>query len=458
MVPRLVVPVMRQVNTRWPHLLATSAYRQSTTANNRFAMFERQFYRGRQISATFSTSTATSARVKDFASSSDSESFVRSLGYSIPGHSSSINPFKLVSAELDVMTRSIRDTVSVLQHPSLDRAASHLLSLKGKRIRPIIILLMAHATATVSLSSNSVPVSSLSASSTLSINSLASTLLPSQLRLAEITELIHAASLLHDDVIDVADTRRGTMSVNSVFGNQLAVLAGDFLLARASVALAQLRDCNVVELLSMVIEHLVRGEVLQLNGGNRSSFDNDIGDASTIDNSIREDWYHHPSSVFETYLAKTFFKTASLVANSCRAVVMLAGHAPDVADAAYRYGEDVGMAFQLVDDVLDLIGSEGILGKPVLNDLRQGVATAPVLFAMEQFPELRALVDRKCSARGDLDRVMYLINEADGINRTRQLAKKHVERAVEAIVRILPASDHRSALVNMADFALQRKR
>lgn len=194
------------------------------------------------------THCTASARTAPATPNGSSESWVPSLRTSIEGHSSSVDPFALVGADLAKMTRSIRETVSVLQHPVLDGAASHLLSLQGKRFRPIMVLLMAHSTAMVA------PV-------------VPPRLLPSQLRLAEITELIHAASLLHDDVIDVADTRRGAISVNSLFGNQLAVLAGDFLLARASVALARLRDCDVVELLSTVIEHLVRGEVIQMKGG-----------------------------------------------------------------------------------------------------------------------------------------------------------------------------------------------
>lgn len=412
-----------------------------------------------QISSRFCASSAANPKARDFAGTPDPETWVQSLGLSIPGHSSGVNPFQLVSADLDVMTRSIRDTVSVLQHPTLDRAASHLLSLNGKRIRPAIVLLMAYASAAVSVPP---PSQSTSLSSALPLSPpdlcLGPTLLPSQLRLAEITELIHAASLLHDDVIDVAGTRRGTLSVNSVFGNQLAVLAGDFLLARASVALARLRDCNVVEVLSTVIEHLVRGEVLQMNGGARRTLHGGIGDASTTDESIENDWYHHPSGIFETYLAKTFFKSASLIANSCRAVAMLAGHTPHVIHAAYRYGEDVGMAFQLVDDVLDMTANEKTLGKPVLNDVRQGVVTAPILFALEEFPELSPLVDRRCSVQGDTERLVELVQRADGIGKTRKLATKHAHRGVKAIVDELPPSDYRSALINMADFALKRQR
>lgn len=449
------------------------------------------------------------------------ESWVPALRLCVPGHSSASDPFHLVAGDLEVVTRSIRDTVSVLQHPTLDKAVTHLFSLKGKRIRPLLVLLMAHATAALHAVPpspvNSPPSSfasvaphphhaeadssssSHSPRSSSSSHSAPPALLPSQLRLAEIAELIHAASLLHDDVIDVADTRRGALSVNSLFGNQLAVLAGDFLLSRASVALARLRDCDVIELLSTVIEHLVRGEVLQMRGAHvtavrdrppsssssfssstadaagerdatatgasarfaslqeRHALSGGIGDAS--ERSGAGAWYLRPTTPFDSYLAKTFFKTASLVANSCRAVTMLAGHSSEVADVAYRFGEDVGMAFQLVDDVLDMTGDAASLGKPVLNDMRQGVATAPVLFAMQEFPDdVGDAIARRFSGDGDIERVAALVERTGGIEKTRELATTHVRRAIESVAAALPPSDHRSALINLANFVIMRER
>lgn len=206
-----------------------------------------------------------------------------------------------------------------------------------------------------------------------------------QRRLAEITEMIHTASLLHDDVIDVADTRRGVSSVNSVFGNKLAILAGDFLLARASVCLARLRNVPVVELLSTVIEHLVKGEVMQMRaaiaaavsatpeaGGamaalRAGAFSATGGDASGDDafgsaGSAAEGKADGSSvaalaspvvrAAFAAYLRKSYYKTSSLMANSCRAIALLGRYPPAVAEVAFRYGMHAGMAFQLVDDML----------------------------------------------------------------------------------------------------------
>jgi hexaprenyl-diphosphate synthase len=396
-------------------------------------------------------SSATGSRAAEEAAG---DSWVSCLGMSIEGHSSAVDPFRLVASDLEIMTRSVRETVSVLQHPVLDRAASHLLSLHGKRLRPIIVILMGRATALLK-STSSAPLPALP---------VPRALLDSQLRLAEITEMIHAASLLHDDVIDTADRRRGMPTVNSVFGNQLAVLAGDFLLARASVALARLRDCDVVELLSTVIEHLVRGEVIQMNGGKSNSSVNHraagcggIGDVSQVD-AERQRHYHNPDGLFETYMAKTFFKTASLMANSCRAVTMLAGHSRSAADAAYLYGEHLGISFQLVDDMLDFTSSKSVLGKPVLHDLAQGHATAPVLFALETFPDkLGPMITRRFRNEGDVQAVVRMVDEADGIGQTRALATSHARRAVVALVEAMPPSDARSALVNVADHVLARR-
>lgn len=386
---------------------------------------------------------STSASLHQTSKYVHSETWVPSLSISIPGHSSTVDPFQIVAADLARMTASIRETVSVLEHPILDGAASHLLSLRGKRYRPIMVILMAHSTATLAAATCGAPVPP-------------QPILHSQLRLAEITELIHAASLLHDDVIDVADTRRGALSVNSLFGNQLAVLAGDFLLARASVALARLRDCDVVELLSTVIEHLVRGEVIQMNGGIKAVLGG-IGDVKESDRKSQS-VYHDPQTEFDAYMAKTFFKTASLIANSCRAVTMLAGHPKDVGDAAFTYGENIGLAFQLVDDVLDMTAKANVLGKPVMNDLKQGLATAPVLFALEQFPEVKEMMDRRFKGATDVEDTVRFVERANGIEKTKLLARQLVEKAVNAVVATLPPSDHRSALINMASLGLTRVR
>lgn len=266
-----------------------------------------------------------------------------------------VDPFSAVGAELRNINGNIKALLGI-DHPVLATVAKYFFDFEGgKKVRPALVLLMAHA---VNHHMSALQGASYTESGrvaltheqvvsgqdvvTAGIPALqsdaerkplpAQVVLPLQRRLAEITELIHTASLLHDDVIDSADTRRGVSSVNAVFGNKLAVLAGDFLLARASVCLARLRNVPVVELLSSVIEHLVKGEVMQMKQALRS-------EAAS-------------RAAFDMYLRKTYYKTGSLMANSCKAIALLGCYPDAVCDASFRYGMHLGIAFQLIDDLL----------------------------------------------------------------------------------------------------------
>merc|ERR1719223_2041464 len=262
-------------------------------------------------------------------------------------------------------------------------------------------------------------------------------LLRAQRRLAEISEMIHTASLFHDDVIDDADTRRGSPAVHKIFGNKMAILAGDYLLARSSIFLARLRDVEVVETMSTIIEHLVRGEIMQMKGSNVSDSENER---------------------MVQYLRKNFYKTASLMANSCKSAAILGGYNDDVVAAAYRYGKHLGVAFQLVDDVLDFDGSASAMGKPALSDLNAGLSTAPVLFAAEMYPsELQPLMDRKFREEGDVETTVNFLRESNGIERTKQLAQVHAALAIDAVME-LKESPYRDSLVHLAHRVVERSR
>jgi len=265
------------------------------------------------------------------------------------------DPFSFVAPDLRGINTSIKELLGV-DHPMLSTVARYFFDWDGgKKVRPALVLLMAHAvnqhmattgggryTHSGTFLPSPCEIAAASNFVTAGMPVLlpgekrtplpAQVVLPLQRRLAEITELIHTASLLHDDVIDGADTRRGVGSVNKMFGNKLAVLSGDFLLARASVCLARLRNVPCVELLSTVIEHLVKGEVMQLHVALRN------------DESIK--------TAFELYLKKTYYKTGSLIANSCKAISILGGYPDNVTRASFLYGMHVGIAFQLVDDML----------------------------------------------------------------------------------------------------------
>jgi len=244
----------------------------------------------------------------------------------------------------------------------------------------------------------------------------------------------------------------------------MAILAGDYLLARASISLARLRNVEVVETMSTIIEHLVRGEVMQMKP---------LDDGSDTSKALFQDETHAKSvrqQPLEYYLRKNFYKTASLMANSCKSTALLSDAPDDIIAASYRYGKHVGLAFQLVDDYLDYTGDATSLGKPLLADLHAGLSTAPVLFASSQssalHETLQPLMARKFRGDGahvtqemDVETAVQLVRESDGLELTKRLAWVHVNKAIESIVKVFPeASVHRDALIHLAFKVVDRAR
>ncbi|WP_068818104.1 solanesyl diphosphate synthase [Phormidesmis priestleyi] len=313
--------------------------------------------------------------------------------------------FSPVEADLCVLTENLKQLIGA-RHPILYAAAEHLFGARGKRIRPAIVFLVARAT------------------------------MPNQgiterhRRLAEITEMIHTASLVHDDVVDESDMRRGIPTVHSTFGSRIAVLAGDFLFAQSSWYLANLDNLQVVKLLSEVIKDFAEGEIQQ--GLNRFS---------TVS--------------IEAYLEKSYYKTASLIANSCKAAAVLSDLPEVQAQQLYNYGRHFGLAFQIVDDILDFTGSIDSLGKPAGSDLQSGNLTAPVLYALEEKPYLEVLIEREFAQEGDLEQALTLIKDSRGIERSRELAAHHAKAAIEHLSD-LPMSESRQALIKLSDYVLSR--
>lgn len=446
------------------------------------------------------------------------------------------DPLELVGKELS----SLRANVSTLLgsgHPSLDSIAKYYFQAEGKHIRPLIVLLMAKATNGLSplwnelqarsssgtrlKDDNTVEIenemgideplsprevlndfnphmetiegkqqftgtpSSSASEYTMPSASGDTAILPTQRRLAEITEMIHVASLLHDDVIDASSLRRGSPSAPAAFGNKLSILGGDFLLGRASVALARLRDNEVVELLATVIANLVEGEVMQL----KSQANNALSSSTPHKSAFSSFWTaDDPSAtesgkseagpsadVFEHYLQKTYLKTAALIGKSARAATILGGFGSDairqgqfgrdvevssqvVRDAAYSYGRNLGISFQLVDDLLDFQSTSAAFGKPSGGaDLRLGLATAPVLYAWQEYPDegLGDMVKRKFNKEGDVERALEIVRRSRGLERTKELARHHARLAQEALFK-LPPSDARDALANLNQQVITR--
>ncbi|KAJ1647013.1 coq1 putative hexaprenyl diphosphate synthase [Coemansia asiatica] len=389
-----------------------------------------------------------------------------------------VDPKELVGSELSFITDNLARLLES-GHPMLNTVSRYYFSASGKHIRPLLVMLVAQATsiATKRIGRTSILVDSetdhidyslIDRSASLNISSdfesdksnrliedatrsghggrpytphvtAGLTILPTHRRLAEITEMIHTSSLLHDDVIDHAETRRGLPAIQKRFGNKMAIFAGDFLLARASMALARLRDPEVIEIMASVLCDLVDGEFKQL----KNLEDEDAPMARPDENA------------FSYYLEKTYLKTGSLVAKSCRSSAILSNSTDDIVEAAYIYGRNLGIAFQLIDDLLDFTVSSAEFGKPVGADLELGLATAPVLYAWQEYPELGPLVARKFSEQGDVFKAWELVHASKGIERTRELARHYMERACEALA-IFPPSSARDALERVALSVLTR--
>jgi all-trans-nonaprenyl-diphosphate synthase len=314
--------------------------------------------------------------------------------------------FSPVEADLRLLADNLKQLVGA-RHPILYAAAEHLFGAGGKRLRPAIVLLISRAT---------MPNQEITSK---------------HRRLAEITEMIHTASLVHDDIIDESELRRGVPTVHTSFNNRVAVLAGDFLFAQASWYLANLDNLAVVKLLSEVIKDYAEGEIQQ--GLNR--FDASLS--------------------IDAYLEKTYYKTASLLANSSKAAGLLSGLSGEMPKNLYEYGRHIGLAFQIVDDLLDFTGSSDALGKPAGSDLKSGNLTAPALYALEEKPYLETLIEREFAQEGDLEQAIALIKDSRGIERSRELAAHHAQVAVQHLAD-LPASKSRKALIELADYVLGR--
>lgn len=314
---------------------------------------------------------------------------------------SSTSIFAPVDTDLRILTENLKQLVSA-RHPILGAAAEHLFEAGGKRIRPALVLLVSRATM------------------------LEQEITPRHRRLAEITEMIHTASLVHDDVVDEADLRRQEPTVNSLFGNKIAVLAGDFLFAQSSWYLANLDHLEVVKLLSEVIRDFAEGEILQA----LNRFDTNLS--------------------IETYLKKNYYKTASLLANSVKAAALLSDVPLETAQSLYEYGRHLGLAYQIVDDILDFTGSTKVLGKPAGSDLASGNLTAPVLYAILEKPYLEVLIEREFSQAGDLEEALKIIKESTGLEQARSLAANHAHLALESLncLKASPACQSLKELTN----------
>eukprot|EP00339_Tiarina_fusa_P014269 CAMPEP_0117068832 /NCGR_PEP_ID=MMETSP0472-20121206/48250_1 /TAXON_ID=693140 ORGANISM="Tiarina fusus, Strain LIS" /NCGR_SAMPLE_ID=MMETSP0472 /ASSEMBLY_ACC=CAM_ASM_000603 /LENGTH=409 /DNA_ID=CAMNT_0004791071 /DNA_START=327 /DNA_END=1553 /DNA_ORIENTATION=+ len=301
------------------------------------------------------------------------------------------DPFKMVEKELQPFSDSIKELVSTDQ-PILSMAAKHFFEKRhGKRFRPTIVQLVAKAVAAATpeqtIADDNEPMKDgdsgwqWSGASVVEVdggvitpdNHQGSEVWRRQAQLGQIVEMIHVASLIHDDVLDEADTRRGGEAVHKLYSNKVAVLAGDYLLARASVLLARLENTAVVQIMATALESLVAGEIMQLKSPPESLLE------------------------MESYLRKSYYKTASLICYACRSHA----YGSTVATACEEFGFHLGLAYQIQDDILDFTAAASVLGKPALADMDLGLSTAPILYAAQENKSLRPLVMRRFKKKGD---------------------------------------------------------
>nr|ARW69337.1 prenyl transferase [Polysiphonia sp.] len=289
-----------------------------------------------------------------------------------------------VSSDVEQLNENLRRMITA-ENPILYSAAEQLFNAGGKRVRPAIIFLIAKL---------------------INSNNQIST---EQKRLAEITEIIHTASLVHDDIIDNCDTRRGKETVHKIFSNKIAVLAGDFLFAQSSWYLANLGNLNVVKIISKIITDFAEGEVQQ--GVN--SFDSKIS--------------------LQQYIEKSFYKTASLLACSSKATILLAKKNQNIENDFYLYGKHIGLAFQIIDDILDITVLSQQLGKPAGSDLKNGNLTAPSILALNKNPELQTMIDEEFQFSKDINKAINIIKKTNSIQKAKDLAEEHIQLAIHIV-------------------------
>ncbi len=257
-------------------------------------------------------------------------------------------------------------------------------------------------------------------------------------KLATAVEFIHSATLLHDDVVDGSDLRRGRQVANLVFGNKPAILVGDFLFARAFELMVETDSLRVLHLLSRASAIIVEGEVAQLNA---------TGDDTTN---------------IDQYIQIIGAKTAALFAAACAAGPALYGADRDTQDALYAYGHHLGVAFQIADDVLDYTADMTAFGKQLGNDFYEGKITAPVIYALHYGGTTERSFWARCLSNhdiqdGDFDTARGYLLQHDAFSRSHILAESHRDQAIAALAP-LPAHPLKDTLIDLATFAVRRER
>lgn len=289
----------------------------------------------------------------------------------------------------------------------VENIGHYIVNAGGKRLRPILVLLTANC---------------------FGLNNL------KHIELAAVIEFIHTATLLHDDVVDTSELRRGRTTANAEFGNAPSVLVGDFLYSRAFQMLVHLGDMDIMKILSDTTNIISEGEVQQLvNAKNPDVSEHD----------------------YRTVIHK---KTAALFEAACATGAILGAATEKQQQAAWDFGHHLGMAFQLIDDALDYEGDAQELGKNVGDDLAEGKPTLPLIFAMDNGTNAQRSVIKQAIVDGglsQLDEVIHIVQTAGGLQYTRKCAEQHAEQARSALAQ-LPENAFREAMTGLAEFSIKR--
>ena len=264
---------------------------------------------------------------------------------------------------------------------------------------------------------------------------------PHHINVAAIIEFIHTATLLHDDVVDSSTMRRGRDTANAVWGNEAAVLVGDFLYSRAFEMMVEVGQMRVMEILATAANTIAAGEVMQLLN---------VGESDVSE---------------ERYMQVITSKTAKLFEAATQLGAVLAGASPELETAMAKYGAHLGIAFQLIDDVLDYTADSEELGKNAGDDLAEGKPTLPVIFALQNADsatreDVQSVI--AASAQGEavdpsrFSNIISMVKNSGAIEQTVALAEAHVQQAIDAL-SVLPESDYKKGLIAVVQSSLQRR-
>ncbi len=317
--------------------------------------------------------------------------------------------YTLVEDDLEELARRLQ-AVGRGAHPTFAAASSHLFGSPGKLLRPTLVFLAARFGP--------------GASSRVIVD------------LAESLELVHTASLVHDDIVDRADVRRNVPTVNAVWNDDVALIVGDYLFAKAYALAAVLPKPEVIAMVAQTVFALCDGELTEVAAPSRMPTEAE-------------------------YLERIELKTASLYAACCQGAALLADADPEHVAALGAYGTNVGLAFQITDDVLDLVGEEDDLGKEVGRDLAEGMPTLPMIYAVADRdgggPALAERIVARDKDATEMRELLARIRASGGVRRARERARGFHDAALAALER-LPATPERDALRDIADFIVARDR